>query len=301
MDTATFEFSDFMTRSNEILAETLKFFKKEHLEIKYNCPEQYDEVFINSDRGKLKKVITNLIKNAVKFTHKGYIETGFQVNGSDLTFYVEDSGIGIEKDKHELIFENFRQIEDAHTREYEGIGLGLSICKKIVELLGGKIYVDSEPGIKTRFSVLLRQNIINSKRRKRDHSHVSAASSAKDVLNDKVLLVVEDDKSNMFLIESMLKFTGLKLITAWDGNEAVEIYKSNPDIDLVLMDINLPEISGLEATRKILKINPEVPVIATTAYAYYDDQYKCKEAGCVDFIAKPLNRKVLINKIIENI
>jgi CheY-like chemotaxis protein len=219
-----------------------------------------------------------------------------QQNGdSFLLFVVADTGIGISKTNQTIIFERFRQVDITTERRYGGTGLGLPISKAYVDLMGGKIWVDSDIAKGSRFYFTIPF--------KRDNSSDAEDQMNQDTLlssidwSSKLILIAEDEDTNFFFLSEILKCTGAKVIQAHNGNEAVDICSKNKLIDLVLMDIKMPELNGYEATRKIKEMRPELPVIAQTAFAFSDDLQKALEAGCDDYIAKPILKEYLIEKL----
>jgi len=266
-----------------------------NLIIKKELGEELD--VINTDKTKFRQILINLIGNAFKFTHQGTIEFGYNVktdnSTSFLQFYVKDTGIGIPKDKQSIIFEWFRQVDGSFTRQYGGTGLGLFISKKLVELLGGKIWVESEEDKGSTFYFTLAfepivkiTNIDTEKSKKPEYDW-----------KDKTILIVDDIPEIYKFFESILKETNAKLILVKNGKEAISTFKANKEIDLVLMDIQLPDINGYEVTKQIKKINKDIPVIAQTAYALHGDREKALEAGCDDYITKPIKAKKLLSLI----
>lgn len=272
--------------------------EKQHLELAY-IPEQNNSGFVfESDKSKLSKVLTILLSNALKFTEKGKIEFGYEKLEKDLRFFVRDSGVGIPEEKHQLIFERFRQAEESPTRTFEGVGLGLSICKIIAELLHADIWVDSTVGEGSTFYFKLKDVLPENSPVKPEKQPENNQYS---MLSGKNILVVEDESSNMKLLEIILRRKGFRIVKAASGMEAVELFSSNPSIDLVLMDLKMPVMSGFDATREIMKLKPGIPVIAITAYALEGDRQKAIQAGCVDYISKPVNSKILIQKIEQHL
>ena len=255
------------------------------------------------DKGRVKQLITNLMDNAIKFTSEGYIECGYRLlpnrnNFNEIEFYVEDSGIGIPPDMIPIIFDRFRQADSSFTRRYGGTGLGLSIAKKLAELLGGTLNVHSVPGEKTVFSVTFPFQPSNQETKNNMvHNSVNNLYHFMPDWQHHKVLIVEDVESNYQYIYSVLGKTGIQIVWASDGKEAIEFYHKNPDIDLVLMDIKLPIMNGLDTTQTLKRMNADLPVIAVTAYAMAEDKEKCLEAGCDDFIVKPVNRFELLAKI----
>lgn len=238
---------------------------------------------VHTDRTRLRQILTNLLNNATKFTHQGHIAFGYNLKDGFLEFFVEDTGIGIPQELHTKIFEPFRQAELEVTRQYGGTGLGLTISSKLVDLLGGKIWLESTPGKGTTFYFTLPYNptpVEPSGNTTEMTSHTKSYNM--------LALVVEDDEINYLFLETILSKSKIKAIRALNGMEAVELCKTNPDIKLVLMDIKLPFMNGYEATRRIKEINPSLPVIAQTAYAMQEDKDKAMKAGCDAYIAKPI-------------
>ncbi|MCF8303894.1 MAG: PAS domain S-box protein [Bacteroidales bacterium] len=278
----------------DILAAELKNFKKEHLHVYTNLPEKNIE--ITSDPYRLKQIMLNLLKNALKFTHEGFVEYGYKQAGEHaLQLYVKDSGIGVPEDKREVIFERFRQLDDSHTRKYEGTGLGLSISKELAELLGGEINVESEEGKGSIFYFTLPFQFRKiTKSLKSGKSSMTANNKETNHLEGKTILIVEDDLSSYALLKTILKVNNANALWATQGSKAIELCHSNDNIDLVLMDIKLPDISGFEATRKIKEICPNIPIIAQTAYAMSGDREKALEEGCDDYISKPIKKDHLM-------
>ncbi len=257
-----------------------------------------EEFEIYTDINKLKQILLNLLKNALKFTHYGSITFELEKvsveQKSFIKFMIKDTGIGIPKDKFKLIFDIFRQADDTHTRKYGGAGIGLSVTQKLTTLLGGKVDVESELNKGTIFSVFI--PIVQ------DKQPISLKPDSEKILEflypKKTILIAEDDDSSMTLMEFHMKKLGVALIHAKNGQEAVDyISKNGKAVDLVLMDINMPIMNGYKAARLIKKLNPSMPIIAQTAYAIAGDRERAIESGCVDYIAKPINGKQLINLI----
>ena len=244
-----------------------------------------EDSFISSDSIKFIQIISNLLNNALKFTKNGSIDFGYTVNDKMIEFYVCDTGIGIPVDEIPKIFNSFYQMETTLDRNYGGTGLGLSICKAYVELLGGKIWVISELSAGSSFYFNIPYNKYESP------SPIKPLENKIEEIRKKtahIVLVAEDDETNFNLISIFLSDQIYTILRAHDGQEAVDICKSRKDIDLILMDINMPVMDGYTATRLIKALQPEVPVIAQTAYA--DDKIEALKSGCVDFLAKPFKK-----------
>ncbi len=280
--------------SDSIKAEQKKE-KKECLNI-YFCPDKkVQDTMVYTDRHKLKQIMINLLKNATKFTLEGHIEYGYEIEDEkNILFFVKDTGIGIPKDKQEIIFDRFRQVDDSFTRKFGGTGLGLAIVKHLVEILGGKIWLSSETDKGSEFYFTLPCNIADDSIKKTTETDITKTSIN---LSGKVILVVDDVKSIYQYLKAILRKTNVRLIWAKDGQEAIDICKENKNISLVLMDIQMPVLNGLEATRLIKQFRKELPVIAQTAYALKGDREMSLNAGCDDYITKPIDTKVLFTTI----
>ncbi len=246
---------------------------------------------IISDRTKVRQVLDNLLSNAVKFTHSGRIILRCEVIDGFLHFEMEDTGIGIQPELQNVIFERFRQVETSFTKKYGGTGLGLSITKAYVEKMGGKIWVNSELGKGSTFFIKLPYKPLNP-----SEIQVKPIPVSYPFKRDMTVLIVEDEEINYLFLYEILK-NRVKTVHALNGKMAIEYVKQHPGIDIVLMDIKLPDISGLELTKIIKSINRNIKVIAQTAYALSGDREKALEAGCSDYITKPVNRENLLNLI----
>jgi CheY-like chemotaxis protein len=293
------------TNVNEQIEYIYNFFtpeveKKRLLLLIKNTPPT-NEAHIKTDREKLYAILTNLVKNAIKFTHTGSIEFGVEKKGSYLEFFVKDTGEGIRQQQKGIIFERFRQGGDLITRYNEGAGLGLSIAKAYVEKLGGKIRVESEVGKGSIFYFTLPYN--TETEAKTVNKDVSSGIGADNQIKNLKILIAEDDQPSEMLFIMTVKKICKVFLTAGTGLEAVESCRNNPDIDLVLMDIKMPKMYGYKATRQIRQFNKDVIIIAQTAYGFSEDREKAIEAGCNDYISKPVDitlLKELIQKYFNN-
>lgn len=247
-----------------------------------------------TDKTKLIQILTNLISNALKFTHRGQVSFGYEAKDGFLEFFVADTGIGISSDQFARIFDRFYQVESSIARQYEGTGLGLAISKAYVEHLGGKIWLTSEPGRGTVFYFTIAYS--GSKPVK---TEVKAGENkpSKDEKGKLTILIAEDEDNNFMVIRAQLASLGAKIIRAFNGREAVDICLSGQRIDIILMDIKMPVMDGHTATREIRKQLPEIPIIAVTAFAFESDREKALNAGCSDYIAKPLKKDLLLGMI----
>ena len=254
------------------------------------------ESLIYCDGNRITQVLTNLISNATKFTDFGFIKFGYSKtkDGKFIEFFVRDSGIGIDNNNIELIFERFKQADDRINRKYGGTGLGLTISRQLVELMGGQLWVESEPGKGSTFKFTIPYKLSLNNQIIASEKEVTVE---KNYIEDKYILIVEDDYSSYLFLESLLEDKGAKIIWAETGAVAIELVKQNPLISLILMDIQIPGMSGYEATAEIKKLRPKLTIIAQTANAMEGDRDKALQAGCDDYISKPLNQIHLIKKI----
>jgi len=252
------------------------------------------------DPGRLKQILTNLTGNAIKFTQRGNVAISVKKhfeNGDSigLHFSVSDTGIGISKEELELLFISFSQVDSSYTRKFGGTGLGLAISKQLIEMMGGKIWVESEKGKGSTFNFTIKFNInFNSES---DNNPKPIVYSESEPCR---ILLVEDDKVNQMVVERFLEIKGHKITIANNGKEALDILK-NEKFDIILMDINMPEMDGIETTAQI-RINEtgtkkHIPIIALTAYALKGDKEKFLSLGMDGYVAKPINRRELIENI----
>jgi hypothetical protein len=286
------------TNLNEKIEFTYKFFKPEveikglQFLVKKGLPTK--EAIIKTDNEKVYGILTNLVRNALKFTYEGSIEFGYQKNGEYLEFFVKDTGIGIPQKQLQFIFERFRQGSESHDRGYEGSGLGLSISKSYVEMLGGRIWVESEIGLGTTFYFTIPYIAVSEE--KPTIENISSVPKEVQLKNLKIL-IVEDDEISYSLLSVTLQKISKEVLHVITGVQAVEACRNNPDLDLILMDIRMPQMNGLEATQQIRQFNTEVIIIAQTAYGFSGDREKAIEAGCNDYISKPINKTLLYDLI----
>jgi PAS domain S-box-containing protein len=242
-----------------------------------------DVISCITDRMKLESIVSNLLKNAIKFTVKGSIELGCYLDGNNIVFYVQDTGVGIPADRVNVIFDRFVQADLSNSRPHEGSGLGLSIVKAYLKMLDGKIWVESEPGNGSCFSFLIPCCAAIS-----DEESVKSINIRKVELLKNTILIAEDDYASYLYLESLLSGKDLNILRTTDGEATVKAVQENPELSLVIMDIKMPGITGLEATRQIRKFNKTIPIIAQTAYALAGDRELVIEAGCNDYISKPV-------------
>jgi len=246
-------------------------------------------VMIRTDREKVFAVLTNLVKNAIKYTRKGEIIIGCEKKGQFLEFFVKDTGIGIPQERQVAIFERFVQADIEDKMAYQGAGLGLSISKAYVKMLGGNIWVESEAGQGACFYFTL--PCTNSVKLLSETP--TEPIDNKSIVKKLKLLLVEDDEVSEYLLDVAVAQYCKEVLKARTGIEAVELARLHADIDLILMDIRMPEMGGYEATRHIRQFNPNVVIIAQTAFGLAGDRDRAIEAGCNDYLAKPINMEEL--------
>jgi hypothetical protein len=280
---------------NEQIEYIYTFFKPEvetkGMKLSINIPLPAKEAILKTDREKVYAILTNLVKNAIKYSNEGTIEIGYIKKDTSLEFYVKDTGIGIPNDRLDAIFERFIQADIPDQFAQQGAGLGLSITKAYIEMLGGKIWVKSQKGIGSTFYFTLPYNAAPTK----ETSVQQIVPSEKiDKFRKLKILIAEDDKVSEMLMDLTIKMFGKEILKASTGLKAIEACKKNPDIDLVMMDIRMPDMGGYEATRQIREFNKEVVIIAQTAYGLSGDCEKAIEAGCNDYISKPINKAELL-------
>ena len=253
------------------------------------------EAIIRTDNEKVYSILTNLVKNAIKYSKEGEIEFGYIKKGETLEFYVKDTGIGIPKDRQSAIFERFVQADISDKMARQGAGLGLSISKAYVEMLGGKIWVESEEGIGSTFYFTLPYNAVLGE--KNVDGNIVPSQEEKIKIKKLKILIAEDDETSEMLITIDVEKFGKEILKARTGFEAVEVCRNNPDTDLILMDIQMPIMNGHEATRQIRQFNKNVVIIAQTAFGLSGDREKAIEAGCNDYLSKPINKAELLSLI----
>lgn len=242
-----------------------------------------DACSILADQPKLRQIMENLLSNAIKFTQVGEVDFGYKLRDEKLEFYVNDTGIGISQEHSNAIFDRFWQVETGLARQYGGTGLGLSISNAFVKSLGGEISLESTPNLGSCFHF----NIPYIKSGLKTAIDRSTKKDTMD-LKRKTILVVEDEPDNFYLLNIILSKLNLIVHHAWDGEQAMLLFNEKPEIDLVFMDIKLPDIPGLEITRRMLLKRNDIPIIATTAYAMSGDKEKTLEAGCMGYLSKPI-------------
>jgi len=272
---------------NSLISDLYSFFtplaNTNKLSINYNTTLLDQESIILSDEGKIHQVLSNLISNAIKFTPSGSIDYGYNIENDKITFFVKDTGIGITKHLHEKIFRRFVQAEDTIGRNYEGAGLGLAICKGLVEMMGGTIWIDSEIGNGSTFYFSIPYFSVSLS----DYENPAKQSNLMTSTHYKIL-IAEDDFTSYRVLSRVLENNNFIVLHAENGSQAIDLVNEHPDIALILMDIRMPVMDGMEATKRIKILRADIPIIAQTAYAFSDEKEKILSIGCDDYISKPI-------------
>ncbi len=253
---------------------------------------------ILTDEIKLKQIIVNLISNAIKYTEKGKIVFDYQINPEEkiIVFTVKDTGIGIDEENLKVIFDRFRRIENEFSIALSGLGLGLAISKAYAEMLGGTITVSSQINVGSIFTFTIPLKYDESIQEQKQIKELTDVGKQ----NNETILIAEDDNINYLLIKKILELKNYKVLRAANGQQAVDICKDNLDIDLVFMDIKMPVMNGFEAFKIIRSFNPNIPVIAQTAYTSNDDYERILKLGFSGYISKPLD-KIKIYELIDSV
>ncbi len=280
---------------SEVREETLQNIKRNEKKVIVNIDNQIQdsEDLIFTDRIWLKRVLIHLLDNAVKFTMDGTIDLKLKREDDKLLFRVRDTGIGIKKENLEHIFRGFNQEIAGHQRPFEGLGVGLTLAKAVVERLGGSISVESRKGVGSEFSFTIPYRPASSTKQK---SGLQITGSNADLINwsSRKCLVVDDNRDVLIYLNRILLDTGVKIFSSRSGMEAIEIVKSNPDIDVVLLDMQMPDMNGIETAHEIRKIRKDIPIIAQTAFVFDDDKDIILESGCDACLIKPIRKDQLL-------
>ncbi|HOZ30288.1 MAG TPA: ATP-binding protein, partial [Bacteroidales bacterium] len=276
------------------------FFKPEAdskgIKLKSSCYLPEDKAFLRTDREKLLSILTNLVKNAIKYTESGVIEIGYSNKTNSFEFYVKDTGIGIKEERQQAVFERFVQAEIDDKMAKQGAGLGLTISKAYVEKLGGKIWLESTIGVGSIFYFSIPDS---SSKRILDSKLIVDTNHADYKFENLTVMIADDDNFSERHLTLVLKSWNCDVIIAKNGIEAINLYKSHPEIKIIMMDIKMPVMDGLTATREIRKIDNGIVIIAVTAYAMSSDVENAINAGCNEHVAKPIVRKDLLAKLIK--
>ena len=249
---------------------------------------------ILTDVIKIRQIISNLLNNAVKFTDKGHIGFGYILKDNELQFFIEDTGIGIAGDFHDKVFERFLKVGIDDQRLYEGVGLGLAICKGNIDLLKGRIWMESEPGKGSKFFFTIPYKPVY------EEEPAMLKNPDTSTINNLTILVAEDDDINYLYIKEIFRGSGAEILHALNGREAVEMCQKNDRIGIVLIDIKMPVMNGYEAIKKIREFRPNLPIIAQTAFALSNEMLKAFNAGSNDYISKPFTKEQLLAIVSKN-
>lgn len=242
---------------------------------------------IYTDEQKVKQILNNFLSNALKFTHAGYIELGYKKKDGNIILYVKDTGVGIPVEQQDKIFDRFHQVRHNNGKTYGGTGLGLAIAKAFIEKLDGEIILNSKEGEGSEFAMSIPYIPV--------YDDLATDSETPDSLPR--ILVVEDEEINYLYLEEIINSLGFHIVHAKSGRDTMQIVKEQAPFDLVLMDIKLPDANGLDLTKKILEDTPDAKIVAQTAYAMQGDRDKALEAGCVDYVAKPIIKEKIVELI----
>lgn len=285
---------------NEQLDHLYHFFKPEadakDLEFHFNPSLENNKAILMTDEEKFFAIMSNYLKNALKYTDEGSIHFGYELLDGIIEFYVKDSGIGILKDKHEAIFERFVQADLSITKPYEGSGLGLAISKAFAEMIGGEVRVDSEFGKGSTFYLTLPFKDVDSRDKNKSPKN-NHHKNLKESMKDLDILIVENDEPSVLYLKILLKDKCHSMQIARTGAEAIDLIKKHSSTDLILMDVRMPDMDGYAATKKIREFNKDVQILAQTAYAMESDKIRAMEAGCNGYISKPIREEELFTLI----
>jgi CheY-like chemotaxis protein len=284
---------------NAILEELESFYllkKRNDIELVYVNKNDKKDIYLYSDPTRFRQVFMNLLNNAFKYTESGKITFGYEAKDNEVKFFVLDTGIGIAESEYDNIFNYFHKIDKGDNKLYRGAGIGLSISNKLVELMGGRIWLESSVGKGTSFYFTLPPDEGPRSEEEKSNNAVEKYS-----LESVTVIVAEDDPTNYKLIEKILKPTKAKIIWAENGKQAVEKVNALESTKncIVLMDIKMPLLNGINATKMIKKNYTELPVVAVTAYAQSKDKDQILKKNFIDYIAKPLLPDQLLIKIFK--
>jgi signal transduction histidine kinase len=279
----------------ELVTDVFRMFNhprlKKELDIAIIIPGQYKDFVMQSDAGKIKQILTNLVANAIKYTMEGFVKLGFELKDGLVKFYVTDTGIGIPEKEQERIFESFYRSEQAISSAIEGSGLGLSIAKELVELMGGVIGVSSGLNKGSHFFFL-----IPYEKPEKINPGKPLLQTEQKYLKDLTILIAEDEPVSYKYIEILLKDKVKRIDHTTNGKEAVELALKN-SYNLILMDLKMPVMGGIEASKILKQQFPDIPIIAQTAYSSPEEKESALKAGCADFLTKPFKKRELIEMI----
>ena len=286
---------EIMTDMQHVAETELSRSQNKQVQLRQSVPANAAQTILNTDKSLFQKILTNLLKNAFKFTDKGYVEYGYNLKDTALVFYIKDSGIGIPPEKQEIIFDRFRQVDDSYSRRFGGIGMGLSISKKMAEVLNYPLWLESEEGQGTTFFVKVEDLEYIPEI---PETETKTPKSIETVEKKKILLV-EDEESIFIYFEQAIPSDRFELIWARNGLDGVNQAQENSDLAMIFMDIKMPVMDGYKATEEIRKFNTEVPIIAQTAFAMIGEDALAFEKGCNEYITKPIRLSKLKEMILK--
>jgi signal transduction histidine kinase/ActR/RegA family two-component response regulator len=273
-------------------------FKKESISIITDYDTDLTNLILDSDSTRIRQILSNLLSNALKFTEKGQINFGYrQSNENELVFFVRDTGIGINPENHQAIFDRFSKFTGTNESTfYAGTGLGLAICSELVSLLGGRIWLDSHPGKGSTFYFTLPYEANNNSQAEPSNKSIEIS---KDQLKGKTILIAEDVLGNYQLLKAFLSDSDVRILWAQTGVEALDLFSKNRNIDIILMDIQLPIMNGLKALQQIRQLDKTVPIIVNSAFFMNEEREKSFAAGCSDYISKPIRKVEFLNMLVQ--
>lgn len=279
----------------EVIEEARQVIRRNEKSITISVITQFDENNdrILSDRVWLKRVLNHLMDNAIKFTLDGAVELSYYLQNGDIVFKVKDTGIGINKENLGRIFDEFQQEIDGHHRPFEGLGIGLTLVKEVVNRMGGKIIVQSKKGLGSVFTFSIPYRQAGEIRSKTDDLQKDQTINEID-WSFRTCLLVDDNIDVLTYLKKILLDTGINVITASSGAAAIDTIRKNPGLDLILLDLQMPEINGLEVTKEIRQLNSNIPIIAQTAYIFEEEKDTILRAGCDACLIKPILKENLI-------
>ena len=285
--------------------------KEEKLDLNFQLDYNLDEDTLFSDPGKIKQIIRNLLNNAFKFTDSGYIKISAQQDADKVYIFVKDTGLGLNQDEKEIVFDRFRKSTTGNDKIYGGTGLGLSISQGLAYVLDGDLYLESSEKGKGsvfafEFPYVLHGTTESANSKEREsaqgsHQKEESRENKYPDWSNRKILIVEDNEANAKFIKAALSSTGVEMEFKEKGQEAIDYFKKHNDLDAVLLDIRLPYMTGYEVVDKMKKINERIPVVAQTAYAMKDDKKQALKSGFNDYVAKPMNPDNLVNVINQHI
>jgi PAS domain S-box-containing protein len=282
---------------NELFLQFHKEASAKNIELILNINRSAEDIITKTDVIRIRQILSNLLNNAIKFTHKGKVEFSARLHNNQVVFYIKDTGIGIAPEDQAVIFQPFRQVETTMSRNYGGNGLGLSISRALVERLGGKLSLNSIPGKGSTFTFTI--PYVNEDHKQDNMIHQPEQQNDLKAYNwgNHLILVAEDEMFNYRFLEEILSPTSVKILHAKTGQDAVQLVKDYPDISLVIMDLKMPGMDGYMATRLIKEIRPKLPVIAQTAAVLNESGDDDEKEGFDRYLSKPLEIRSFMETI----